>query len=98
MAKNEEDAIKRETESARLIAEKEMQSKSGKEIKLIAMPTYAFDERLGCLKEVDHPSSMLFEALGWDREPENPGQKHYRKFVTDELEHTTSVMSKPSEF
>ena len=37
MAKNEEDAIKRETESARLIAEKEMAAKGGgKEIKLIA--------------------------------------------------------------
>lgn len=54
MAKNEEEAIKRETESARLVAEKEMAAKgNGKEIKLIAAPTYKFDERLNCLKEVD---------------------------------------------
>ena len=54
MAKNEEDAIRRETESARLIAEKEMASKGGgKEIKLIAAPEYEFDERLNCLKEIN---------------------------------------------
>ena len=41
---------------------------------------------------------MLFEELGWDRDKENPKEKHYRKFVTEELEHSKSVMSKPSEF
>jgi len=27
------------------------------------------DERLGCFREVNKPSSMLFEELGWDRTP-----------------------------
>ena len=70
----------------------------GKAIKMIMEPTYALDERLGCMREVDKPNAILFEELGWDREPGVSGEKHYRKFVPQELEHTPEVMSKPSEF
>jgi hypothetical protein len=43
--------------------------------------------RLGCHREVDAPDPVLFEELGWDRDPTNPVEKHYRKFVINELEH-----------
>jgi len=36
--------------------------------------------------------------LGWDRDPENPVEKHYRRFVPKELENVKEVMSRPSEF
>lgn len=79
--------------------EKELEAaQGGKEIKLIDKPKYKKDERLGCYREVDAPNGLLFEELGWDRDPENPKEKHYRKFVPQGLEESTEIMSKPSEF
>ena len=67
--------------------EKEHAAKhGGKEIKMIDIPHYKMDERLGCHREVDIPSSLLFEPLGWDRDPANPKEKHYRKFTPGPLE------------
>ena len=60
---------------------------------------YVNDERLNCMRETDLPSNMIFEPLGWDREPgTDKKQKHYRKFYASHLEDTQEVMSKPSEF
>ena len=85
--------------SARQQAETEQSAKlGGREIRMIMEPKYRLDERLGCYREVDKPSAILFEELGWDRNPEEPAEKHYRKFVASELEDTPEVMSKPSEF
>ena len=53
---------------------------------------------MNCHREIDKPESILFEELGWDRDPANPKEKHYRKFTDQELEHTKEIMSKPSEF
>ena len=76
-----ERAIQRETEASRQNAEKEMAAKSGgKEIKMIAEPVYENDPRLNCLREVQIPDPILFEPLGWDREPGVTKEKHYRKF------------------
>lgn len=75
-----------------------MAKSGGKEIRLIDKPKYKLDTRLNCYREVDVPDNRLFESLGWDRDPENPSEKHYRKFVTEEMEHSVDVMSKPSEF
>ncbi len=76
-----------------------MEAKTGgKEVRMIQEPKYEMCERLGCLKEVDAPDGILFEELGWDREPTVTKEKHYRKFVPKELEHCVEVMSKPSEF
>lgn len=50
------------------------------------------------MKEVNEPPAILFEPLGWDRDRENPGEKHYRKLYNDELEDVKEVMSRPSEF
>ena len=76
-----------------------MDEKSGgKEISLILKTSYKIDERLGCQRECDQPPSMLFEELGWDREPGVSSEKHYRKFVASQLEHTKEMMSKESEF
>jgi hypothetical protein len=54
---------------------------------MILKPKYKEDLRLGCHREVDAPDPVLFEELGWDRDPTNPVEKHYRKFVINELEH-----------
>ncbi len=102
-AKAEEEAIAREAEAAQQRAETEASQKAGgREIKLVAFPTYKMDERLGCFRECDQPDTILFEELGWDRTPgENEpgeGQKHYRKFVPKELEKEKKIMSRPSEF
>jgi len=59
---------------------------------------YKRDDRLNCYREIDKPPSVLFEELGWDRDPENPKEKHYRKFFPIELEQCKDVMSRPSEF
>ena len=67
-------------------------------MRMIIEPKYENCERLGCMKEVDEPEGILYEALGWDREPGISKEKHYRKFVAEELEHCEEVMSKPSEF
>jgi hypothetical protein len=65
---------------------------------LIYNAKYKKDERLNCHREIDKPPALLYEELGWDRDPENPKEKHYRKFFPCELEKCTEVMSKPSEF
>lgn len=65
---------------------------------MIEMPEYEMDNRLGCLRECNIPPSILFESLGFDPEPGVSKQKHYRKFVTQELEKEKAVMSKESEF
>jgi len=70
----------------------------GKETLMIVKPKYKEDLRLGCHREVDAPNTVLFEELGWDRDPMNPLEKHYRRFVMNELEDATDIMSKPSEF
>ena len=83
MAKAEEDAITRVTSNEREIAQQQMNVRTGgKEIKIIEIPEYEMDERLGCLRECNIPPSILFESLGWDPEPGVTKQKHYRKFVT----------------
>ena len=59
-----------------------MEAKSGgKEVRVIVEPQYRLSERLGCMEEIDHPDGILYEALGWDREPSITKEKHYRKFV-----------------
>jgi len=65
---------------------------------MIKEPIYINDERLNCMREVEIPSAMIFEPLGWDRVPEQPKEKHYRKFFSKGLEETPEVMAKPSEF
>lgn len=66
----------------------------------ICMPKYAKNDRLNNWEEVELPPKEIFEPLGWDRKPnpEEPGEKHYRKFYTEELEKVKQVMSKESEF
>lgn len=99
MAKEEEAAIQRTITSARMDAEKAMLAKTGgKEIKMIDKPKYKLDTRLNCYREVQIPDTRLFEELGWDRNPEKPAEKHYRKYVTEGMEDVKEVMSKPSEF
>ena len=99
MMKSEEEAIDRQTDTERQRAEKMMEAKTGgKEIRMIIEPEYENCERLGCLKEVNAPDAILFEELGWDRDPGVSKEKHYRKFVAKELEHSEEIMSKPSEF
>ena len=94
-----EAAIQRETEASQQRAEKEMASKEGgKEVKMIKETVYQLDTRLNCMREIDVPDQILFEPLGWDREPGVSGEKHYRKFFPKELEFETKIMSKPSEF
>ena len=98
MAKAEEDAISRATDDERKIAQKEMNAKNGgKEIRMIEMPKYELDERLGCMREYDMPPAILYESLGWDREPGVSKEKHYRKFTPVELEKEKAIMSKESE-
>mmetsp|Transcript_18982 Transcript_18982/g.23509 ORF Transcript_18982/g.23509 Transcript_18982/m.23509 type:complete len:173 (-) Transcript_18982:1690-2208(-) len=70
----------------------------GKPIAMLMKPKYQMDERLGCSREIDKPDTLLYEELGYDRDPEAPAEKHYRKFVAKELEHVEEVMSRPSEF
>jgi len=48
---------------------------------MIQKAEYEIDERLGCQRECDAPSGILFEELGWDREPGVSDEKHYRRFV-----------------
>ena len=62
------------------------------------MPEYEMDERLGCMRECNVPPAILFESLGWDRDPGVSQEKHYRRFVPIELEKEKTVMSKESEF
>ena len=94
-----EDAIQRETQASRNEAEREaMALGGGKEVRMIKDTVYLNDDRLNCMREMDIPSAMIFEPLGWDREPGVTKEKHYRKFYTDGLENTKAVMSKPSEF
>lgn len=50
------------------------------------------------MREVNEPPGILYEALGWDREPGVSSEKHYRRFTTQELETDKAVMSKESEF
>ena len=64
----------------------------------VEKPIYKVDERLGCQRECEQPSPILFEELGWDREPGVSTEKHYRSFVPTQLEQTKSIMSKESEF
>ena len=69
----------------------------------ICVPKYVMNERLRNWEEVDIPPKEVFEPLGYDRKPEPDkegykGEKHYRKFFTDELEQCEELMSKPSEF
>ena len=93
------DAIDREVDAQRKAAEKEMEAKAGnKQIKLIMQPTYMKDERLNASREINKPDALLFEELGWDRDPDAPQEKHYRRFLTKELEHCPEIMSRPSEF
>ena len=76
-----------------------MEAKSGgKEIKMLMKPTYKSDPRLNANREINKPDPLLFEELGWDRDPNNPGQKHFRKFTPKALEDTKEIMSRPSEF
>lgn len=56
------------------------------------------NDRLRNWEEVDKPPKELYEPLGWDRKPNESGEKHYRKFFTEELEQCEEIMSKPSEF
>ena len=56
------------------------------------------DERLGCQRECGMPPAILFESLGWDREPGVSKEKHYRAFTPMEMEHDKNMMSKESEF
>ena len=67
---------------------------------MIQEPTYVMDERLGCMREIteDKPNSILFEELGWDREPGVSKEKHYRTFVPEELETCKKIMGVPTEF
>ena len=99
MAKAEEDAISRATDEERKIAQKEMDARNGGKVqKMIEMPEYEIDERLGCMRECNVPPAILFESLGWDRDPGVSQEKHYRRFVPIELEKEKTVMSKESEF
>ena len=66
--------------------------------KMILFPEYKLDERLSCHRETNPPPKELFEPLGWDRDPTVDKTKHYRRFVTGELEHTQVLMAKPTEF
>ena len=92
------DAIEREVDAQRKAAEKEMEAKAGnKQIKLIMRPTYIQDERL-VYREINKPDALLYEELGWDRDPDAPKEKHYRRFLPKELEHCPEIMSTPSEF
>ena len=38
------------------------------------------------MREINIPDPILFEPLGWDREPGVSEEKHYRKFFPKELE------------
>lgn len=70
------------------MAEKEMQGKEGgKEVRMIRETFYENDERLNCMREKDLPDPIIFEPLGWDREPGVTKEKHYRKFFSKELEY-----------
>ena len=92
------EAIDREVDAQRKAAQAAMEAKSGKEVKLLMKPSYRKDERLNASREINKPDALLFEELGWDRNPDEPKEKHYRRFVTKELEHVPEIMSRPSEF
>ena len=92
------EAIDREVDAQRMAAQAAMEAKSGKEVKLLMKPSYRKDERLNASREINKPDALLFEELGWDRNPDEPKEKHYRRFVTKELEHVPEIMSRPSEF
>ena len=98
MAKAEEDAISRATDKERKIAQKEMESRTGGKANIIIKPQYEMDERLGCMRECKMPPAILFESLGWDREPGVSEEKHYRAFTPMEMETDRNIMSKESEF
>jgi hypothetical protein len=36
------------------------------------LPQYKLDERLKVYREINPPSSALYEPLGWDEDRENP--------------------------
>ena len=54
--------------------------------------------RLNNWEEIERPPKEIFEPLGWDRNPNESEEKHYRKFFTEELEKVKTVMAKESEF
>ena len=53
---------------------------------MIRETMYENDTRLNCMREINIPPPEIFEPLGWDREPGQSTEKHYRKFFTEELE------------
>lgn len=61
------------------------------------MPQYGLDRRLNVMREVNPPSDKLFIGLGWD-EDEKTKRKHYRQYITDELENYKLVFDKKSPF
>jgi len=62
------------------------------------MPRYKRDKRLNVWRETNKPSSELYEELGWDREPKETVEKHYRRYYNKELETVKEVMSVPTMF
>jgi len=65
---------------------------------MLIMPNYKEDPRLNASREINKPDAILYEELGYDRDPNEPKEKHYRKFVNKPLETVKAVMSRPSEF
>lgn len=51
----------------------------------VIKPEYKFDDRLNIDKEINHPPSSLFIALGYNKSKKDQ-TKHYRRFYPDELE------------
>ena len=61
------------------------------------MPRYKKDPRLKVDKEINIPSKELFIPLGWDVDASTK-RKHYRSFITTELEEDKEIFPKPSPF
>ena len=64
------------------------------------MPEYELDKRLKVYREVNDPSSSMYEGLGWDENRDEPTnhQKHYRLYYNDELENIKEIFPKQSPF
>ena len=65
---------------------------------MIILPEYELDERLNVQREKRAPPNKLYEPLGWDRQPGESQEKHYRKYFNTPAEKCEEIMSKETDF
>ena len=86
---------KRIIEDERIRALEEMSSIN--QHSMVIFPKYKVDAQYNVDREYDKPAEELYIPLGWDVDSTTK-RKHYRHYITGELENHKEIFEKPSPF